>query len=354
MGCAMSLHALPLITAVEEINGDTDRPSAKFTGQTFNIENPFGSVLVSNYTVPTFGENAKAMTDRLHDYNSASTTVPLPPYLVGCEYIMIANNNRNNVPFELRVTVSEPCYVYLLIDNRRGDNASGNPPFSSYGDPEYWPDMTWVGAQGFTPVKTGLNRAGNPDWPDEVGVDEGADGSVNNWSSVYYKIVEAGTFSLYEFNQGINMYGVVVKGLPTSVNNPPVISNVIPANNTGFYNPAGGLSFKARRGGANRLDPQNIKLVLNDVDVSTQLVVGGTATERTVSYNGLVKNTSYVAKITVSDQAGRTTTMDIRFDTFDAGMAVIIEAEDYNYESGKFLAVPTPAGYAGLAGTPEV
>lgn len=355
VGWAAVVHALPIITAVEEIGGDTDRPSAKFTGQTFDIENPFGTVLVANYTVPLFGEDTKTMTDRTHEYNSISATLPLPSYLVGGEYIMIANNNRDNNPFQLNITVSEPCFVYLLIDNRRSDGANGDPPFAPYGDPEYWPDMMWVAAEGFAPVKTGLNRAANPDWPDEVGIDESADGSINQYSSVYFKSVEAGTFSIYEFGEGgRNMYGVVVKGLPTSINNPPVISDVKPANNTLFYNPAGGLSFKAATVAPNRLDPQNIKVTLNGIDVSAQLAIGGTSTERTVSFTGLVKNISYLANISVSDQAGRTSTADIRFDTFDSAGVVVIEAEDYNYENGKFLATPTPAGYDGLAGTPDV
>lgn len=346
---------MPIITGVVETGGDTDRPAAKYTEQTFNIENPLGTVLLADYTVPTFGEDAKVMTDRTHEYNAASPTLALPSYLVGGEYIMIANNNRDNATFKLDITVSEPAYVYLLIDNRRSDGGNGDPPFYTDGDPEYWSGMTWVTAEGFTPVKNGLNRAANPDWPDEVGIDEAADGDIDQWSSVYFKAVEAGTFSVYEFSEaGRNMYGVVVKALPTSVSNPPVISDVKPANNSLFYNAASGISFKASTVAPNRLDAPNIKLTLNGADATAQLVVGGTATDRTASYSGLSKDMFYVATISVSDQSGRTSTLNLAFDTFDPATSVLIESEDYNYDSGNFFDVPTPAGYADLVGTPDI
>lgn len=47
--------------------------------------------------------------------------------------------------------------------------------------------------------------------PDEVALDESADGTINQWFSVYQKDFPAGTFSLFQAdNTGQNMYGVVV------------------------------------------------------------------------------------------------------------------------------------------------
>lgn len=204
---AVPAFALPNIQQVVEKNGDADRPSAKYTGLTFDIMN--GTTLVTaGYTVGYFGEDAKAMTDRAHDYNSSSPTVPLPSYLVGQEYIMIANNNRDNVDFSLEVTIAQPSLVYLLVDNRLGDNDNATPP-------DFSASMKWVQTDLYIPFSANGNHLGNPAFPDDIGVDEGADGTINQWSSVYAKLMPAGTFTLgAPDNGGRNMYGVVVAAIP--------------------------------------------------------------------------------------------------------------------------------------------
>jgi hypothetical protein len=204
---SFSASAANIVSVVEK-NGDTDRPSAKYTGLTFDIQNPNGTVLLPNYTVGTFGEDAKAMTDRVHEYNSASATVPLPAYLVGRDYIMIANNNRDNATLQLEITLSQISQVYLLIDNRLGDGDSANPPnFSA--------NMTWVSQQGWFPYSVSGNRANNPALPDEVGIDEGANGTIENYYSVYTKFVAPGTLVLNQAdNASRNVYGVVIAAIP--------------------------------------------------------------------------------------------------------------------------------------------
>lgn len=205
---AFSAQALPNITSVVETNGDADRPSAKYTGLTFDIQNPNGTVLLPNYTVGTFGEDAKAMVDRVHEYNSASPTVPLPAYLVGKEYVLSANNNRDNATLRLDITVSRISQVYLLIDNRLGDGDGNNPP-------DFTANMKWVPEQGWFPLSIAGNHSNNPSFPDEVGIDEGGDGSINQFYSVYTKFVGPGTFTLHQAdNAGRNMYGVVVAAIP--------------------------------------------------------------------------------------------------------------------------------------------
>jgi hypothetical protein len=214
---AVAAQAAPNIQGVVQNNGYTDRPPAKMTGETFDIMN--GATLVkAGYTVGLFDVGAKAMTDRAHAYIGASATLPLPSYLVGNEYLMIANNNRDKTTFSLDLTVSRPSAVYLLVDNRLGDNDAATPP--TLGASAAF--MKWVDpANGWNPFVFSGNRASNPAQPDEVGIDEGADGTVNNWSSVYVKTVPAGTFSLAEFGEaGRNMYGVVVA--PTAIPEPSI------------------------------------------------------------------------------------------------------------------------------------
>jgi len=195
---APSVQALPIITQVVETGGDGP-PTAQFTGQTFTGPN------IGTYTVPLFGVLAKSMADRVHAYTNASGTVLIPSYLNGQEYIMIRNDNRDNASLRLDVTVSSGVRVYLLIDNRLSDGANANPPTF---DPTH---MQWVLDEGWTPVITGVNRLGSMSVPDEVGIDESVDGSINQWFSVYSKTFPAGTFQLKQAdNAGRNMYGVVV------------------------------------------------------------------------------------------------------------------------------------------------
>ncbi len=83
-------------------------------------------------------------------------------------------------------------------------------------------------------------------------------------------------------------------------------------------------------------------------------MVGGNGTSRTVSLPALQPDTSYLARIVVSDQAGRSTTNAFKFDTFNAATAMAVEAEDYNYDSGKFNSPAAPNAYISLVGTREI
>ena len=201
---AMFRAVRSLIASVVETGGDGE-PASKFTGQTFDHAN-----LGAGYTVPFLGEDVGAFTDRAHQWNGAATAVRIPYYLDGSEYIMSRNDNRDNYPFQMDVTITANADVYLLIDNRLRDGDGGNPP--SFGAT----NMQWVLDQGWQPVRKGLNRSGSLSLPDEVGVDEAGDGvgpgaGLNQWASVYTKSFGTGTFSLFQAeNPGRNMYGVVV------------------------------------------------------------------------------------------------------------------------------------------------
>lgn len=352
---ALSATAVPIITNVVETGGDneaTDTVTAKWTGVTFS--NGVAGEFLTRFAVPRFGEEVPAYVDRIHQWNGATPTMPLPSYLVGGEYIMIGNDNRDNADLKLDVTLSEAAIVYLLVDNRLSDGNAGDPPDFSAGN------MAWLVDNGWKPVLNGLNRTADVTLPDEVGVDEGGDGvgpgvAINNWSSVYSKTVAAGTFSLFQpDNGGRNMYGAVVTALPGSPTTPPQVLSLSPTNNVLFYNPAGGITITVGTIAPNRIATTNVNLSLNGVDVSANLALGGDTTKRTATFNGLKSDTIYQAQLTVSDQAGRSTTNHFTFDTFSTSTSVTVEAEDYNYESGKFLATSQPAGYAKLTGKPEV
>ncbi|MFM1769375.1 MAG: Amylopullulanase precursor [Verrucomicrobiota bacterium] len=201
------------ITSITEAGGDNDIDTIapKFTGQTWTIttaNRPFnGAVVGGSYTVLPFGALVPAYVDRVHTLTNASITnvTVLPPYLVGQEYIMTGNDNRDNANYTMDVTVGTAVRVYLLIDNRLRDHQASDPP--SFGTT----NMQWILDEAWTPSITGLNRAGNPAWPDEIGLDENADGTINNWFSVYTRTHPAGTFRLRQANAaGRNMYSAVV------------------------------------------------------------------------------------------------------------------------------------------------
>jgi hypothetical protein len=222
---APALNAAPLITSVVETGGDnepTDTITARWTGQVFPVsianEPVPGAVVGNSYTVGAFGNHAPAFVDRNHRYADAppatGPTLPIPAYLLGQEYIMSGNDNRDNAGYTLDVTVSAPVRVYMLIDNRLGDPNSSNADPPSFGPTK----MQWILDEGWAPVRNGLNRTANATVPDEVGIDEGADGGINQWYSVYSKDFSAGTFRLKQAdNAGQNMYGVVVTPLVLSL-----------------------------------------------------------------------------------------------------------------------------------------
>ena len=164
------------------------------------------------------------MADRTHQWNGATNTLPLPDYLVGGEYIMCGNDNRDNTSYKLDITVSEAALVYMLIDNRLSDGDGSTPPDFSTGS------MSWLAENGWQPVTDGLNRANDRTRSDEVGVDEGGDGAgpgagINQWSSVYVKRVPAGVVTILPAdNNGQNMYGVVVTRIPKVVPARPVFA----------------------------------------------------------------------------------------------------------------------------------
>jgi hypothetical protein len=208
------------IISVVETGGDdepTDTITAKWTGQTFNrtVDNePSAGLIGEPFTVPTFGHQAPGFVDRNHRYSNHSVdpaAVPpdftIPNYLIGGEYIMSGNDNRDNGFYQLAVTVANPSTVYMLIDNRLGDPNSPNSDPPSFGPTK----MQWILDEGWTATANGLNRLNDPAVPDEVPFDEGANNGINQWFSVYRKNVPAGLFTLLQpDNGGQNMYGVVI------------------------------------------------------------------------------------------------------------------------------------------------
>ena len=117
---AQGAGAASIVTSVVETGGDneaTDTIVAKWTGVTFPISianEPFpGAVVGGSYVVGTFGNHSPAFVDRNHRYTNAADTVVIPNYLVGQEYIMSGNDNRDNAVYTLDVTVARAVDAYM-------------------------------------------------------------------------------------------------------------------------------------------------------------------------------------------------------------------------------------------------
>jgi hypothetical protein len=206
----------------------------------------------------------------------------MPPYLVGGEYIMSGNDNRDNAGYILDVTVSSGVRVYMLIDNRLQDTANGNPPtFDAT-------HMQWILDEGWTPVMTGLNRTANAALPDEVGIDEGADGTINNWYSLYSKLFPAGTLRLKQAdNAGQNMYGVVVVAAEI-----PATPNVVAVSGDGKvtlnWSASGGAAGYVVKRGLTPGGPYEILTTNTTTIYVDTAVVNGTTYYYVISaFNGL-------------------------------------------------------------------
>lgn len=220
LGLAVSSGAA-IITSVVETGGDneaSDTISARYTGQTWNVtvanEPVAGAVVGSPYTVGAFGHLAPAFVDRGHAYandpgTGGGNAQPIPTYLLGLEYIMSGNDNRDNTGYRLDITLSSAARIYMLVDNRLTDANNANPPtFDAT-------HMQWMLNDGWLATNNGLNRVRSAAVPDEVAIDEVAIGDINQWYSVYYKDFAAGTASVFQAdNTGQNMYGVIVGPIP--------------------------------------------------------------------------------------------------------------------------------------------
>jgi len=144
-------------------------------------------------------EDELTFVDRTHQYND------IPAYLIGADYVLTANDNKNHSAYELDVTVGADCTLYVFVDNRMGGSAGG---------------------KDVDPIITGmawLNDMGFEDTGDDIGIDESGDGDIDQYSSVFAKSVSAGTtITLRGDTQGHggNMYGVAAMGPRLTARNP--------------------------------------------------------------------------------------------------------------------------------------
>ncbi len=136
------------------------------------------------------GENELSFVDRTYRY------INIPDSLIGAQYVMVANKDKQAASYSLRVTIAKNANLYLFLDNRLGVGAE-----SIKGEDLdlIRAGMHWVIDLGFT------------DTGDDIGIDESGDGNVDHYSSIFKKTVFVGeSIVLGAQNDGgsRNMYGI--------------------------------------------------------------------------------------------------------------------------------------------------
>ena len=168
-----------------------------------------------------FAEDVDAFSDRSHEHNGAAfdgntlsttggTIVPLPGYLLGGDYVLFANNARDNAAYSAVVTTDVSSNFYLMIDNRvDGPGANAGSPSTT--DPVLGGTLQWVIDNGWTRVNSGISPGGQADY---TGVDEGGNGSgAGQGLNQFYSVFEiSGATSATVGNNGVggsNMVALV-------------------------------------------------------------------------------------------------------------------------------------------------
>lgn len=180
-----------------------------------------------------------------------------------------------------------------------------------------------------------------------------------------------GNFVLMEYEDfdaaGPSVYEVIYDNawaasppLPTNV--PATISEIVPENYRNFIAPTAPITFKVSDD--KPIAATGVSVTLNGTKYTTAngLTVNTAGNTATASLGGLVADKNYTATIEVTDADNAKSTSTIYFDTF-AKTSLVVETEDYNFNSGQFIdnPVPTPVGadfsatsYRYQVGTPDV
>jgi hypothetical protein len=115
---------------------------------------------------------------------------------------------------------------------------------------------------------------------------------------------------------------------------PPTISNIKP-DGTVLMQGTNKFSFTAVASST----ITNVQLVANGTDVSSSLVIAGSATSNSVTYPSLRTNKLYNVSITVKDANNLSASVSRSFDTFDPNNFTW-DAEDYDFGGGSYIDNP--------------
>ena len=130
---------------------------------------------------------------------------------------------------------------------------------------------------------------------------------------------------------------------------PPVITDVFPLNMI-FVIPSDGITFNVSSPSGFAINDDDIRLVVNGEDVSGELVISGSAANKSVAYYGLEPNLTYTASMTVTDTFNFSATADTYFETTWVGIEPVLylwEAEDFDFSNGMYINDPELCSVSG-------
>ena len=189
---------------------------------------------------------------------------------------------------------------------------------------------------------------------DSTGNNHSSGGNLLGWLNLEFEDTCDFTFD--------NYHATGTRNTPVGFPGVPQVVNLVPKPQTLFYAiPASDkITFSVNTFSSTQINTNstNLKLFLNDLDVTSGLTiteVGSAKTNFNVRWNGtLTSNTVYHGQIIVRDLAGtRATTNNWYFDTFgffnpidnsNPTHFLLVEAEDYNHDSGQFFDYPPVSG----------
>jgi beta-glucosidase len=120
-----------------------------------------------------------------------------------------------------------------------------------------------------------------------------------------------------------------------------VISGISPASSSTFVDPASNLIFTVSSTVTN-IPTNGVQVIVNGIDVSSQLQFTGSRMNWQVSFTGLLPNQFNSVTIIVTDASGYVTAATVNnFDTFSQSN-FIWEAEDFDFGGGRFIDNPVP------------
>lgn len=227
-------------------------------------------------------------------------------------------------------------HLRFLDDNR----AWGN------NDPFVWESGVWYWMRVAHTNNAGTPTAYGKIWAADGVTAEPTDWDVSwNYTSIpartgYAGICAGSANGQAEFE--CSYFMVKATGLPTikvaPTAPPPEMANVLPIDKSSFLDSNTSISFSARS--LVGLSTTPAKMVVNGVDVTSKLVVTGSTSTRVITYGGpLPANALVNVEVTLTDNAGGVSAQTFNYDTFSSSN-LTVEAEDFNFSSGKFIDKP--------------
>ncbi len=129
----------------------------------------------------------------------------------------------------------------------------------------------------------------------------------------------------------------------------PVLSNVYPTGSRPFE-ATNTFSFTVTATGSS-FPANGIQVLLDGIDVSSNLVISGSASTKNIVYTNLLPDAVHTAVLAITNVLGHGILVTNQFDTFNEGN-YMVEAEDFDYGGGKFIADWTPDAYADIPNGP--